>query len=143
MSALFGHRRGIALQRKVFGTHKNRHAERINGPVEGYTQNVSNHRGSLSQHEQSLIGVAHPEALARMDEKALKSLQSKLWQAREKYFATPRHRVAARPVGANVRIAGAPVTAQHLADGHPERLEMVDSAWALVTQRLEASRKVS
>lgn len=60
---------------------------------------VSNHHVNLTPQEDSLIAESHPEALARMDEKSLKDLQSRLRQAREKNFSLLRRqgRPASRP----------------------------------------------
>ena len=57
---------------------------------------MSNHHVNLTPQEDSLIAECRPDALARMDEKQLKELQSRLRQAREKNFSLLRREGAAR-----------------------------------------------
>lgn len=93
---------------------------------------VSNHRVNLTQQETSLIGETHPEALQRMDEKALRDLQSRLRRAREKNFSLLRRQGAAR-----VEAEGARGAAQPANERRGEKVEVFDEALARVNQRLE------
>lgn len=99
----------------------------------GYESTVSNHHVNLTPQESSLIGAAHPEALARMDEKSLKELQGKLRRAREKNFSLLRRQGAAR-----VEVEGARGAAQPANEKRGEKVEVFDEALARVNQRLEA-----
>jgi hypothetical protein len=94
---------------------------------------VSNYRVNLTQQESSLVAETHPEALARMDEKSLKELQSRLRQAREKNFSLLRRQGAAR-----VETEGARGAAQPANEKRGEKLELFDEALARVNERLEA-----
>jgi hypothetical protein len=94
---------------------------------------VSNYRVNLTQQESSLVAETHPEALARMDEKSLKELQSRLRQAREKNFSLLRRQGAAR-----VETEGARGAAQPANEKRGEKLELFDEALARVNKRLEA-----
>ncbi|MUL85378.1 hypothetical protein FZI95_22140 [Mycobacterium sp. CBMA247] len=94
---------------------------------------MSNHHVNLTPQENSLIGEAHPEALARMDEKSLKDLQSRLRQAREKNFSLLRRQGAAR-----VEAEGARGAAQPAGEKRGEKVEVFDEALARVNQRLDA-----
>ncbi|MGW4099588.1 hypothetical protein [Mycobacterium sp. NPDC004974] len=93
---------------------------------------VSNHV-NLTQQESSLIAESHPEALARMDEKSLKDLQSRLRQVREKNFSLLRRQGAAR-----VEAEGARGAAQPANEKRGDKVEIFDEALARVGQRLEA-----
>ncbi|MDF3339928.1 hypothetical protein P3H80_21000 [Mycolicibacterium septicum] len=92
---------------------------------------VSNHV-NLTAQESSLIAESHPDALARMDEKSLKDLQSRLRQAREKNFSLLRRQGAAR-----VEAEGARGSAQPANEKRGEKVDVFDEALARVTQRLE------
>ncbi|WP_273736043.1 hypothetical protein [Mycolicibacterium septicum] len=92
---------------------------------------VSNHV-NLTAQESSLIAESHPDALARMDEKSLKDLQSRLRQAREKNFSLLRRQGAAR-----VESEGARGSAQPANEKRGEKVDVFDEALARVTQRLE------
>lgn len=92
---------------------------------------VSNHV-NLTAQESSLIAESHPEALARMDEKSLKDLQSRLRQAREKNFSLLRRQGAAR-----VEAEGARGAAQPANEKRGEKVDAFDEALARVAQRLE------
>ncbi|QRY55040.1 hypothetical protein [Mycolicibacterium septicum] len=92
---------------------------------------VSNHV-NLTAQESSLIAESHPDALARMDEKSLKDLQSRLRQAREKNFSLLRRQGAAR-----VEAEGARGSAQPANEKRGEKVDAFDEALARVTQRLE------
>jgi hypothetical protein len=99
----------------------------------GYELTVSTHHVNLTQQESSLIGESHPEALARMDEPALKDLQSRLRQAREKNFSLLRRQGAAR-----VEAEGARGSAQPANEKRGEKVEIIDEALARVSARLDA-----
>jgi hypothetical protein len=99
----------------------------------GYESTVSNHHVNLTPQESSLIGESHPEALARMDEKQLKELQSRLRQAREKNFSLLRRQGAAR-----VEAEGARGAAQPANEKRGEKVEVFDEALARVSQYLDA-----
>ncbi|NKZ10393.1 hypothetical protein HGA11_05330 [Mycolicibacterium septicum DSM 44393] len=92
---------------------------------------VSNHV-NLTAQESSLIAESHPDALARMDEKSLKDLQSRLRQARDKNFSLLRRQGAAR-----VEAEGARGSAQPANEKRGEKVDVFDEALARVTQRLE------
>lgn len=92
---------------------------------------VSNHV-NLTAQESSLIAESHPDALARMDEKSLKDLQSRLRQAREKNFSLLRRQGAAR-----VESEGARGSAQPANEKRGEKVDVFDEALARVTQRLD------
>ncbi|MCX2929775.1 hypothetical protein ORI20_05795 [Mycobacterium sp. CVI_P3] len=94
---------------------------------------MSNHHVNLTAQESSLIGECHPEALARMDEKQLKDLQSRLRQAREKNFSLLRRQGAAR-----VEAEGARGAAQPANEKRSEKVEVFDEALARVGQYLDA-----
>jgi hypothetical protein len=96
-----------------------------------YESRVSNHV-NLTPQEESLIAESHPEALVRMDAKALKELQSRLRQAREKNFSLLRRQGAAR-----VEAQGARGAAQPANEKREEKIEVFDDALARVTERLE------
>ncbi|WP_454793565.1 hypothetical protein [Mycolicibacterium lutetiense] len=92
---------------------------------------VSNHV-NLTAQESSLIAESDPDALARMDEKSLKDLQSRLRQAREKNFSLLRRQGAAR-----VEAEGARGAAQPASEKRGEKVDVFDEALARVSQRLE------
>ncbi|WP_280830983.1 hypothetical protein [Mycolicibacterium frederiksbergense] len=94
---------------------------------------MSNHHVNLTPQENSLIDESHPEDLARMDEKSLKDLQSRLRQAREKNFSLLRRQGAAR-----VEAEGARGVAQPASEKRSEKVDVFDEALARVAQRLEA-----
>jgi di/tripeptidase len=101
----------------------------------GYESTVSNPHVNLTQQENSLIGESHTEALARMDEKALTELQSRLRQAREKNFNLLRRQGAAR-----VEAEGARGSTQPANEKRGEKVEIFDEALARVSERLGAVR---
>jgi hypothetical protein len=94
---------------------------------------VSNHHVNLTPQENSLIDGTHPDVLARMDEKSLKELQSKLRQAREKNFSLLRRQGAAR-----VEAEGGRGAAQPANEKRGEKVDIFDEALARVHDRLEA-----
>ena len=87
---------------------------------------------NLTQQENSLIDETHPHALERMDEQALRDLQSRLRRAREKNFSLLRRQGAAR-----VEAEGARGAAQPANERRGEKLEVIDEALARVSQRLD------
>lgn len=93
---------------------------------------VSNHHVNLTPQENSLIDESHPEALARMDEKSLKELLSRLRQAREKNFSLLRRQGAAR-----VEAEGGRGAAQPANEKRGEKVDVFDEALARVSERLE------
>ncbi len=93
---------------------------------------VSTHHVNLTPQETSLIAESHPDALARMDEKLLKDLQTRLRQAREKNFSLLRRQGAAR-----VEIEGARGAAAPANEKRGEKVEVFDEALARVAQRLD------
>jgi hypothetical protein len=94
---------------------------------------VSNHHVNLTPQELSLIAEAHPDALARMDGKSLKELQSRLRHAREKNFNLLRREGAAR-----VEAEGGRGAAQPANEKRGEKVEIFDEALARVNQFLES-----
>ena len=88
---------------------------------------------NLTPQENSLIAEAHPDALARMDEKLVKDLQSRLRQAREKNFSLLRRQGAAR-----VEAEGGRGAAQPASEKRSEKVGIFDAALARVDQRLNA-----
>ncbi|WP_158018983.1 hypothetical protein [Mycobacterium basiliense] len=96
---------------------------------------MSNHQVNLTQQENSLIGESHPHALARMNEKQLKDLQSRLRTAREKNFSLLRRQGAAR-----VEAEGSRGAAQPANERRREKVEVFDEALARVNERLDAVR---
>ncbi|MEV0673909.1 hypothetical protein [Mycobacterium sp. NPDC050441] len=93
---------------------------------------MSNHHVNLTPQENSLIDESHPEALARMDEKSLKELLSRLRQAREKNFSLLRRQGAAR-----VEAEGGRGAAQPANEKRGEKVDVFDEALARVSERLE------
>jgi hypothetical protein len=99
----------------------------------GYESTVSNHHVNLTQQENLLIDETQPDALARMDEKSLKELQSRLRTAREQNFSLLRRQGAARVEAESARGAAQPAN-----EKRGEKVEVFDEALARVNQRLEA-----
>lgn len=89
---------------------------------------------NLTPQEKSLIDEAHPEALARMDEKSLKGLQTRLRQAREKNFSLLRRQGAARVEAEGGRGAAGPAN-----EKRGEKVEIFDEALARVNEYLDAA----
>lgn len=94
---------------------------------------MSNHV-NLTPQENALIAESHPAALARMDAKALKELQGRLRQAREKNFSLLRRQGAAR-----VEAEGGRGAAQPANEKRGEKVDVFDDALARVGERLEAA----
>jgi hypothetical protein len=103
------------------------------GPLR-YEFRVTNHHVNLTQQENALIDESHPDVLARMDGKALKDLQSRLRQAREKNFSLLRRQGASR-----VEAEGARGAAQPASEKRGEKVEIFDEALARVAQQLEGA----
>jgi hypothetical protein len=95
---------------------------------------VSNHQVNLTPQEESLIDESHPDALARLDEKSLKELQSRLRTAREKNFSLLRREGAARVEAEGGRGAAAPAN-----EKRGEKVDAFEEALTRVAQRLEAA----
>ncbi|WP_236737222.1 hypothetical protein [Mycolicibacterium llatzerense] len=87
---------------------------------------------NLTPQANSLIAESHPDALARLDAKALKELQSRLRQAREKNFSLLRRQGAAR-----VEAEGGRGAAQPANEKRGEKVDVFDEALARVGERLE------
>ncbi len=87
---------------------------------------------NLTPQENSLIAESHPDALARLDAKALKELQSRLRQVREKNFSLLRRQGAAR-----VEAEGGRGAAQPANEKRGEKVDVFDEALARVGERLE------
>ena len=87
---------------------------------------------NLTPQENSLIAESHPDALARLDAKALKELQSRLRQAREKNFSLLRRQGAAR-----VEAEGGRGAAQPANEKRGDKVEVFDEALVRVGERLE------
>lgn len=94
----------------------------------GYESRMSNHV-NLTPQENSLIAEAHPDALARMDEKSLKELQSRLRQAREKNFSLLRRQGAARVEAEGARGSAEVRLAQLAATESPSRVNPSLTRW--------------
>ena len=95
---------------------------------------MSNHV-NLSADETSLVDQTAPEALARMDEKALKDLQSRLRKVREKNFDLLRRQGAAR-----VEAEGGRGAAEQANQKRGDKVDVLDDALARVGERLDALR---
>lgn len=93
---------------------------------------VSNHHVNLTPQEDSLIAESRHDALARLDEKSLKELQSRLRTAREKNFSLLRREGAARVEAEGGRGAAAPTN-----EKRTEKVDAFEDALARVAQRLE------
>ena len=94
---------------------------------------VSNHGVNLTKQENDLIGEAAPHALAGLDEKALKDLQSRLRKAREKNFSLLRRQGAAR-----VEAEGGRGAAEQANERRGEKVNVFDEALARVGEQLES-----
>jgi hypothetical protein len=103
------------------------------GAGAGYESTVTNQHVNLTPQENLLIDGTHPDVLARMDEKSLKELQSKLRQAREKNFSLLRRQGAAR-----VEAEGGRGAAQPANEKRGEKVEIFDEALTRVNDRLQA-----
>ena len=99
-----------------------------------YESTVSNHHVNLTPQEESLIAESHPEALARLDDKAVKELQSRLRTAREKNFSLLRREGAARVEAEGGRGAAAPAN-----EKRGEKVDVFEEALARVGERLASA----
>lgn len=95
---------------------------------------MSNHV-NLSADETALVDQTAPEALARMDEKSVKDLQSRLRRMREKNFDLLRRQGAAR-----VEAEGGRGAAEQANQKRGDKVDVLDDALARVSERLEALR---
>ena len=96
---------------------------------------MSNHV-NLSADENELVDQTDAEALARMDEKSVKDLQSRLRKAREKNFDLLRRQGAAR-----VEAEGGRGAAEQANQRRNDKVDVLDDALARVNDRLEALRE--
>lgn len=96
---------------------------------------ASEHHVNMTEQETELVGQSAPEALARMDEDALKDLQGRLRKAREKNFSLLRREGAAR-----VEAEGARGAAEQANQRRNDKVDVLDEALHRVTERLEAVR---
>jgi hypothetical protein len=96
---------------------------------------VSNHHVNLTAQENSLVDETAPHVLERLDEKALKDLQSRLRTARDKNFSLLRREGAAR-----VEAEGGRGAAQPANERRSDKVDVIDEALARVTDRLDAIR---
>lgn len=95
---------------------------------------MSNHV-NLSADETSLVDQTAPEALARMDEKSVKDLQSRLRKVRDKNFDLLRRQGAAR-----VESEGGRGAAEQANQKRGDKVDVLDEALTRVSERLEALR---
>lgn len=95
---------------------------------------MSNHV-NLSADENELVDQTAPEALARMDAKSVKDLQSRLRKVREKNFDLLRRQGAAR-----VEAEGGRGAAEQANQKRGDKVDVLDEALARVNDRLEALR---
>ncbi len=93
---------------------------------------MSNHV-NLSADENELVDQTAPEALARMDAKSVKDLQSRLRKVREKNFDLLRRQGAAR-----VEAEGGRGAAEQANQKRGDKVDVLDEALARVNDRLEA-----
>lgn len=96
---------------------------------------MSNHHVNLTAQENSLVDETAPHVLERLDEKALKDLQSRLRTARDKNFSLLRREGAAR-----VEAEGGRGAAQPANERRSDKVDVIDEALARVTDRLDAIR---
>lgn len=95
---------------------------------------MSNHV-NLSDDENELVDQTDPAALARMDEKSVKELQSRLRKARDKNFDLLRRQGAAR-----VEAEGGRGAAEQANQKRNDKVDVLDDALARVNERLENLR---
>lgn len=91
---------------------------------------MTEHPPKLTAAENSLVEQTEPHALARLDEDALKDLQSQLRRARDKHFSLQRRRGAARVEAQGSRLPDD--------DRSGEKVEVFDEALERVAARLDA-----
>ena len=92
---------------------------------------MSNHHVNLTADEQSLVDQTAPAALARMDDKAVKDLQSRLRKVREKNFSLLRRQGASR-----VEAEGGRGAAEQANQRRSDKVDVIDEALARVSERL-------
>lgn len=97
-----------------------------------YETLVSNHHVNLSAEESSLIDETSPHALEGLDGQALKKLQTRLRNAREKNFSLLRREGAARVEAEGGRGAAAPAN-----EKRSDKVDVFDEALARVEARLD------
>jgi hypothetical protein len=97
-----------------------------------YEALVSNHHVNLSAEEKSLIDETSPHALERLDEQALKKLQTRLRNAREKNSSLLRRQGAARVEAEGGRGAAAPAN-----EKRSDKVDVLEEALARVAARLD------
>lgn len=95
----------------------------------------NSHHVNLSEQENALVDASAPESLARMDETALKNLQSQLRKARDKNFSLLRREGAAR-----VQAEGGRGAAEPANERRNDKVDVIDEALARVSNRLEDAR---
>lgn len=95
---------------------------------------MASNKVNLTDQEQALVDATAPEALSRMDEAALKNLQSRLRKAREKNFSLLRRQGAAR-----VESEGARGSAEPANERRNDKVDVLDDALARVGERLGAA----
>ena len=93
---------------------------------------MSNHV-NLSADENELVDQTAPEALARMDAKSVKDLQTRLRKVREKNFDLLRRQGAAR-----VEAEGGRGAAEQANQKRNDKVDVLDDALARVSERLDA-----
>ncbi len=96
---------------------------------------MSNHHVNMSEDENALVDQTAPAALERMDEAALKNLQSRLRKARDKNFDLLRRQGAAR-----VEAEGGRGAAEQANQKRGDKVDVLDEALSRVNERLEAAR---
>lgn len=100
----------------------------------GYDSPVTNHV-NLTKDESSLIDETSPHALEGLGAEALKKLQTRLRNAREKNFSLLRRQGAARVEEEGGRGAAAPAN-----EKRSEKVDVFDEALARVEARLDEVR---
>jgi hypothetical protein len=93
---------------------------------------VSNQHVNLAKDEQSLIDETAPHALESLDAQALKKLQTRLRNAREKNFSLLRRQGAARVEEEGGRGAAAPAN-----ERRRDKVDVFDEALERVSARLD------
>ena len=93
---------------------------------------MSSKKVNLTDQENALVDATAPEALSRIDEAALKDLQSRLRKAREKNFSLLRREGAARVEEEGGRGAAEPAN-----ERRNDKVDVLDEALARVAARLE------
>lgn len=96
---------------------------------------MASNKVNLSEQEQAMVDATAPEALSRMDEAALKDLQSRLRKARDKNFSLLRRQGAAR-----VEAEGARGAAEPANERRNDKVDVLDDALARVGERLDDAR---